>query len=88
MNCCPIPGAGHDPAHRIDFADEMALADSPDRRIATHLAQIIGPKRQQGNARAAPRRGTCSFATGVSAADDQDVKHLAPIHWHLLRFNE
>ena len=36
-----IGGNGHDAAQRIDFLDEMPLADPANRRVAGHLTQGV-----------------------------------------------
>ena len=79
MDCGPIGGPGHDAAHRVDFADQMALAHPADRRIARHLAKIVRAKGQQRHARAAARRGTSRLASGMTATNDQYVEHRPPI---------
>ena len=66
-----------DPAHqaveRVDLADQMALAEPADRRIARHLAdgrRLVGDERR---ARAHARGGRRRLAAGVAAADNDDI---------------
>ncbi|MNU68563.1 hypothetical protein D3C71_579320 [compost metagenome] len=69
-----IGQTAHDAVQGVDLAHQMALAQTADGRVATHLAdgfQLLG---QQQGAGAGARRGGCSFATGVAAADDDDVE--------------
>ena len=55
---------------RVDLADERALADAANARIAAHLADRVQPLREQQR----PRADACSsgggLAAGVSSADD------------------
>jgi hypothetical protein len=77
----------HDAAHGVDFASQMPLAHTPDRRIAGHLAQIVGAKGEQAHTSATPGRSACRFAPRVTAANDQDIKHPRPIQVARLSFN-
>ena len=66
----------HQPVQRVDLADEMALAEPADGRIAGHLAdggEAVGDQRRP---RAKPRRGGSGLAAGMAAADDDDVVGL------------
>ena len=69
-------GVGH-PAHdaveRVDLADQVALAQAADGRVAAHLADGLELVGQQQRARAQTRRRSRGFAAGVAAADDDDV---------------
>jgi hypothetical protein len=38
---------GHGTAERIDFLDQMAFADAPDRGVAAHLPQRLDVVREQ-----------------------------------------
>ncbi len=42
-----VRGAGHDPAQRIDFLDQVPLADAADSRVAAHRADRLDVVRQQ-----------------------------------------
>ena len=57
-----IGGARHQAVEHVEFADQMSLADAADRRIAAHLADILGAEGDQPDARAATRRGRGRFA--------------------------
>jgi hypothetical protein len=70
-----IRGTGHQSVEYIEFTDQMPLADAADRRIARHLAGILGAKRKQADAGAAARRRSRSLAPGVTGADYQDIVH-------------
>jgi hypothetical protein len=55
----------------------MALADPADRGITRHLAGILGAEGEQGDARAATRRGSGGLAPGVAGADHDNIEHRA-----------
>ncbi len=74
-----VGGARHQPIEHVELADEVALADAADRRIARHLSRVFGAEGQQADARAAAGRGSRSFAAGMAGADDDDVKHRAAL---------
>ena len=64
----------HQPVQGIDLADEVALAQAADRRIARHGAdrgRVVGDQR---GARAAARRGGRGLDAGMATADDGDVE--------------
>ena len=63
----------HQAVERIDLADQMALAEPADRRIAGHRADSREPMRDQCRARAQARRRGRSLAAGVPAADHNDI---------------
>ena len=67
-----------DPAHqavqRIDLADQMALAEPADRRIAGHRADGREAMRHQRGPGAHARGSRRGFAAGMAAADDDDVE--------------
>jgi hypothetical protein len=51
----------------------MALAQSADRRIARHGANLVGAQRDERSARTGTRSGTCRLTAGVAAADHHDI---------------
>jgi hypothetical protein len=63
----------HQPVQRIDFPDEVAFAEPPDRWIAGHLANSRERMGHQRRVRTHPRRGSRSLGPGVPAADNDDV---------------
>jgi hypothetical protein len=81
MDCGPVSRQGHDTAHCIDFPDQMTLPNATDGGVAAHLPEIVGPKGQQGNSRTTARGSASCFASGVAAADDQDIKHGRAHTW-------
>jgi len=87
MNRGAIRGAGHDPAHRVDFTHEMPLADAADRWIARHLAEIVGAERQQRDARTAAGSRTSRLAPSMTPTNDNYVEHRPPIQATAFSFN-
>ncbi len=69
-----VGGGGHGATQRIDLADQMALADAADRRVAAHRPERVEIVRQQQRARTRPCRGQRSFGAGMTAADDDDIE--------------
>ena len=63
----------HQAVERIDLADEMALAQAADRRIAGHRADLVGAQRHKRGARARAGGSTCCLAAGMAAADHHDI---------------
>ena len=57
----------------------MALANTADRGIAAHLAEIFGAESEQGDVRAATRGGISRLAPRMTSANDKYVEHPAPI---------
>jgi hypothetical protein len=70
-----VGGSRHQSVEDVELAHEVPLADPADRRIARHLSDVLGPKRQERDPRAPASRGSRSFASGMAAADDQNVAH-------------
>ena len=70
-----------DPAHQavqsIDFADQMALAEAADGRIAGHRADRRESMGQQRGLRAHARGRGRGLAAGVAAADHDDVERVS-----------
>ena len=67
---------GHDPAQRIDFLDQMTLADAADGRVAahrTHGFHIVGQQQGAGAGAGGRQRG---LGAGVAATDHDDIKLL------------
>ena len=73
LDAAAIGRPRHHAVERIDLADEMALAEPADRRIAGHHADGLGLMRHQRRARAEPRRSGGGLDAGMAAADDDDV---------------
>ena len=69
-----VDRAAHQPAERVDLANEMALRRAADRRIARHVRDGVGRQRAEPDVRAEPRRGVRRFAARVPRADHDDVE--------------
>jgi len=70
LNRGPIGGAAHDAAQGVDLADDGALGDAPDGRIAGHLADGVEVRRQEQGPGAQASGHGGGFGAGVAAADD------------------
>ncbi len=80
LDACFVRGSGHRTAKRIDFLDQMPLADPADRGVARHLPEGFDAVRQQHGASAHPGRGQRRFGTGVTAADHDDIEPFWKVH--------
>ena len=73
----------HDATQRVDFLDQVALADAADGRIAahrTHRFHVVGQQQGTGTGARGRQRG---LGTGVAAADDDDVVVMeGRVHGH------
>ncbi len=83
-----VGGLRHHPAERIDFLDQMPLADATDRRIAAHLADRFDIVAEQQGARTGTRRGQCGLGAGVAATDDDYLEGPLLIHFSTLDINQ
>ncbi len=75
-----VGGLRHDPAERVDFLDQMALADAADGRVAAHRAHGFDGVGQQQGVRAGTRGGHAGFGAGVAAADDDGIENFGVTH--------
>ena len=69
-----VRGATHDSAKRIDFANDRALRNAADSRVARHLTNALERTRDQSNACAKTSGGHSGFGSRVATADDEDVE--------------
>ena len=74
LDAGPIGDAAHQPVQRIDLADQMALAEPADGRVAGHLADGLELVGDQRRACAHARGGGGRLAAGMSAANYNDIK--------------
>jgi hypothetical protein len=79
VNGGTIRASSHQPVEHVELTDEVPLSDTTYRRIARHLAHILGPEGQESDASAPASRGGRSFAPGMAGADHQNVVHQARI---------
>ena len=88
-----VRGNGHDPAQRIHFLDQMALANAPDGRVAAHLPQRLDVVRQQQGLTTHARRRQSGLGAGVSAAHHDHIEfnwiqHGFLLAWRHRKFGE
>ena len=74
----------HDAAERVDLADEMALGDAADGRVAAHLRDEVEVQGEEGGAEAHARGGHRGFAAGVAGAYDDYVELFGKAHFSIL----
>ena len=77
-----VGDAAHQAVERVDFADEMAFAESADGRIAGHRANRSGGMGEEGRAGAHARGRGGGLAAGMAAADHDDVKRVHRLELH------
>ena len=75
-----IGGRGHRPVERIDLLDQMPLADSADRGVATHRAERVEIVREQQGFRAHARTGQRRFGAGMAATDHDYIERVRILH--------
>jgi hypothetical protein len=66
----------HGAAERIDFLDQVALADAADRRVAAHRADGFDVVGEQQGARTGARGRERGFGAGVATADHDYVEAI------------
>src|SRR3546814_20833863 len=71
--------ARHPPVERIDFAHQMALAESADRRVARHRPDQRRIETDERDARAEPRCCGGGLGPGVSTTDHDDIERYATL---------
>jgi hypothetical protein len=87
LNSRSIDHLPHQASEGIDFANNLALSDSPDRRIAAHLPDRIQIASQQGDiCTQASGSGSC-LRPRMTSPDDNDIERivratLIPIYHH------
>ena len=74
MDCPRVGGTGDDPIEGIDLADEMTLAEAPNRRVAAHRANGLEIEADKRHARTHARGDGRRLDAGVTAADYDDVE--------------
>ena len=68
-----IGDAPHQPVHGVDLANQMALAEPADRRIARHDADRLEAQRHQSGLRTSARGSTGRLATSMAAAHHHHI---------------
>ena len=80
MDAAGIRATCHEPAHGIDLAHQVALADAADGGIAGHLAERFDVVREQQGAGTHAGAGKRRLGAGVAAANDDDVERFRELH--------
>ena len=80
MDAGQVGGPGHQAAQRVDFLDQMPLANTANRRVATHLPQRFDILREQQNLTSGSRGGQSSLGPGMPAAHHDHIKLLGKKH--------
>ena len=75
-----IGGLGHDTTQGVDFLDQMALADTANRRVAAHVAEGFHVVAEQQGLHAHARGGQGGLGTGMATADHDDVETGREVH--------
>ncbi len=73
LNAGRIRHPAHQTIHGVDLADQMALAEAADRRIARHHADRIEAQRHQRGFGAGARGSTGRLATSMAAAHHNHI---------------
>ena len=74
LNAGRVDRAAHQPAERVDLANEMTLCRAANRGIARHVRDGVGRQRAESDVRAEPRGRVRRLASGVAGADHDDVE--------------
>ena len=72
----------HDSVQCVDLSHEMPLAKPADGRVAGHDADVGPFHRDQRRGGTTARGGMRSFASGVPASDNEDIKLFHVKHSH------
>ena len=75
-----VGGCGHGAAQRIDFLDQMPLADSADGRVAAHRPQRFHVVREQQRALPHACRGERRLSASMAATDDNHIETFGIKH--------
>jgi hypothetical protein len=63
----------HGSTKGIDFFHQVALADTPNSRVARHLTERLNAVRNQQRVYTHTRSGQCRFCAGMASTDHDDV---------------
>jgi hypothetical protein len=80
LNARPIRRMCHGSTQGIDFPDEMAFANAPDRGVTAHLSERFDALREQQRAHTHAGRRKGSFGAGMTAADHNNLKGVRKPH--------
>ena len=76
LDAAAIGRERHDAVESVDLANQMALAQPADRRVARHDPDEVRLVRDQSRARAVTRRSRGGLGAGMAATDDDDIVGL------------
>ena len=74
LNAGGVDDLAHLAAERVDLADDLALGDTADGRVAAHLGDGISAHGQESRAQAHPRRRQRRLHARMAGTDDDDIK--------------
>ena len=80
LNAGRVDRPPHQPAERVDLADDLPLADAADRRIATHLPDGVAIGGEQHGPRPNRAAATRGLGPGMPGADDDHVEIIWATH--------
>src|SRR5882757_6519298 len=80
VNAGSVRRACHSTAERIDFLDEVSLANSTNSRIAAHLAKGLDALGEEERMQSHPCGRERRLGTSMPSADHDDIKGLREAH--------
>src|SRR4029077_16169190 len=80
LNADGVGDFAHNAAEGVDFADQVALGDATDGRIAGHLCDEVDVQGVESSPQAHAGGGHGGLASGVSSTDDDDVELFGELH--------
>ena len=72
--------AAHFAAQGVELADQVALGEAANRRVARHPRQGVEAGGNQGRFNTHPGGGKRCLAAGMTAADHDDAKIMGSFH--------
>ncbi len=76
LDAPPVGDFSHQPAERVDFADDVSFRGPADRGIAAHLPDGVEIHREQKRFCSHPGRRMGRFAAGMAGSDDKHIENL------------
>ncbi len=80
LNAGGVDRPAHEPAQRVDLANEMAFGRPSDRGVARHVRHGVGRQRAEANLRTDARRGVRRLTARVPGPDHDHVEGIFHIH--------
>ena len=74
LDACLVDRRRHRPAHGIDLARQVPLANAADSGVAAHLAQRRDVLRDEERSRTGARGSEARFRAGVATANHDDIE--------------